>query len=347
MDDSLDVAAVAWEQGRLVLLDQRKLPGAEEYLVIEELGQAVEAIADLVVRGAPAIGITAAYACVLAARQRVEKPGGPWRALLGQDLARLRAARPTAVNLAWAVERMSHLIDQVPAGELEARLLREARQIHQEDLQGNQAMGEFGGRLIDPGSGVLTHCNAGALATGGYGTALGVIRWAWAHQRLDRVYADETRPWLQGARLTAWELARSGIPVTLIADSAAASVMRQGRVSWVVVGADRITANGDVVNKIGTYSLAVLARAHGVGFMVAAPRSTFDLATATGTGVEIESRPGDEIWAATGARSVTPGVTILNSVFDVTPADLVDAIVTEAGVLRPPFPPSIAGLFPG
>lgn len=337
MTDELGVQAVAWADDRLILLDQRKLPDKEEYLHIDSVTGAIQAIADLVVRGAPAIGITAAYASVLAARDRLSSEGEHWAQDLRRDLLALRNARPTAVNLAWAVDRMASLIDEVPSQELVPALLARAVEIHQADIRGNRRMGELGGSLIQAGSGVLTHCNAGALATGGYGTALGVIRWACANGRVNRVFADETRPWLQGARLTAWELARSGIPVTLIADSAAATLMREGSVQWVVVGADRITANGDVINKIGTYSLAVLARALGAKFMVAAPSSTIDFATANGAQVPIEERQGQEIWAATGSTSVPRGVQILNRVFDVTPANLVDVIVTERAVLMPPL----------
>lgn len=344
MTRSTDIEPVRWQDWRLVLLDQRLLPAREEYLEIKTVEQAARAIFDLVVRGAPAIGVTAAYAVVLAARNRLESSAANWRELLEQDLDGLARARPTAVNLAWAVESMRGVIDRTDPEALVPALLEKAVQIHTEDIDANHRMGELGAAEMAPGSGVLTHCNAGALATAGYGTALGVIRSGWNAGKISQVFADETRPWLQGARLTAWELSRSAIPVTVITDSAAATVMREGRVQWVVVGADRVTANGDVINKIGTYSLAVLARAHGVRFMVVAPTSTIDPATATGDNVAIESRDPGEIWSSTGAAEVPPGVTVQNRVFDVTPAEWVDMIVTEKGVLRAPFGPAIAGL---
>jgi methylthioribose-1-phosphate isomerase len=344
MENEADIQPVIWRNDTLVLLDQRLLPGREEFLILDSVEQATAAISELVVRGAPAIGVAAAYAVVLAARQRLAEKGAHWRVSLAEDLDRLAAARPTAVNLAWAVRRMRECMDRLPESALVQGLLEEARSIHREDIDANHQLGDAGAALIQPGSAVLTHCNAGALATGGYGTALGVVRSAWRQGRLTEVYADETRPWLQGARLTAWELAHSGIPVTVITDSAAATIMREGRVSWVVVGADRITANGDVVNKIGTYSLAVLARAHGIGFMVAAPVSTLDLNTDSGDLVPIEIRDPAEIWAATGSDHLPAGIGISNRVFDVTPADLVDAIVTEKGVLKAPYGPAIAGL---
>ncbi|MCJ7558958.1 MAG: S-methyl-5-thioribose-1-phosphate isomerase [Gammaproteobacteria bacterium] len=347
MGNTGNIQPVKWLNDSLVLLDQRRLPASEELLVLETVEEVTRAITDLVVRGAPAIGIAAAYGVVLAARSRLAEGDRQWRSLLARDLERLAAARPTAVNLAWAVGRMRACMVDVPESGLLARLLGEAHLIHKQDVDANHRMGVLGAALIDPGSGVLTHCNAGALATGGYGTALGVIRSAWDTGKLTRVFADETRPWLQGSRLTAWELARSGIPVTVIADSTAATVMRDGLVQWVVVGADRITANGDVINKIGTYSLAVLARAHGVRFMVVAPTSTIDLGTASGEQVPIEVRDRAEIWAATGSNNVPLGVEILNRVFDVTPAELISAIVTEKGVLTPVFGPGIESLGKG
>ncbi|MCW8844600.1 MAG: S-methyl-5-thioribose-1-phosphate isomerase [Gammaproteobacteria bacterium] len=347
MGNAGNIQPVQWRNDSLVLLDQRRLPAREEVLVLETVEEVTRAITDLVVRGAPAIGIAAAYGVVLAARSRLAEGDRQWRSLLCGDLELLAAARPTAVNLAWAVARMRACMVDVPESELLARLLDEACAIHAEDVAANQRMGMLGAALIDPGSGVLTHCNAGALATGGYGTALGVIRSAWHAGKLTRVFADETRPWLQGSRLTAWELARSEIPVTVIADSAAATLMREGRIQWVVVGADRVAANGDVINKIGTYSLAVLARAHGVRFMVVAPTSTIDLDTASGEQVPIEVREWTEIWAATGSDKPPQGVDVLNRVFDVTPAELISAIVTEKGVLAPVSGPGIESLQKG
>ena len=345
MENSENIEPVKWCNDTLVLLDQRRLPAKEEFLVLETVEEVARAIIDLVVRGAPAIGIAAAYGVVLAARARLAEGDGQWRLLLAQDLERLAAARPTAVNLAWAVERMRACMAGVPESEISTRLLDEARAIHEEDIKANHRMGALGAALIEQGSGVLTHCNAGALATGGYGTALGVIRSAWAAGKIARVFADETRPWLQGTRLTAWELARSGIPVSVIADSAAATLMREGLVQWVVVGADRITANGDVINKIGTYSRAALARAHGVRFMVVAPTSTIDLHTASGAEIPIEVRDATEIIQCHGVNIGTAETSAYNPVFDITPAHLVDVLVTEKGAIERPDTVKIARLF--
>ena len=284
------IRAVAWEDDRLLLLDQRLLPTQQQYLSLERVTPVAVAIRDMVVRGAPAIGIAAAYGVVLAAREHYAEAPGTWRRAIEADLALLADARPTAVNLCWALSRMRALLADLH-GDPVPRLLEEARRIHEEDIAANRRMGELGAELIEGPCGVLTHCNTGSLATGGYGTALGVIRSAYAAGKLERVYADETRPWLQGARLTAWELVQDHIPVTLIADAAAAHLMRQGKVKWVIVGADRIAANGDVANKIGTYQLAVSARFHGVGFMVVAPTSTVDLAVRNGGGYLSSSAP--------------------------------------------------------
>lgn len=327
--------AIEWRQGRLVLLDQRRLPDEEVFVALAEVDAVATAIRDMVVRGAPAIGIAAAYGVVLAARGR-RVGGGVDRHRLDADLDRLILARPTAVNLAWAVERMRGLIATTSDSELDVRLLAEARALHAADVAANRRIGELGAGLVDEPGSVLTHCNAGALATGGYGTALGVIRSAFATGRVDRVYAGETRPWLQGARLTAWEMVQAEIPVSLIPDGAAAWLMRQGAIRWVIVGADRITANGDVVNKIGTYSLAVNARQHGVQFMVAAPTSTIDPQLASGAQVPIEFRDASELLAFSGQPVAAVGAEAWNPVFDMTPAALVDAIVTEAGVVRRP-----------
>lgn len=330
------INAVAWVDGRLVLLDQRLLPGQEAHVYCATSAEAAEAIRLMVVRGAPAIGIAAAYGAVLAAREAwLEDPAG-WQTAIQPRLATLAAARPTAVNLAWAVRRMEACCAGIAAGDPEPVLIAEARAIHEEDRVANRRMGEFGAELIAAGSCVLTHCNAGALATGGYGTALGVIRTAYGQGRLKQVYAAETRPWLQGARLTAWELLRDGIPVTLITDGSAAYLMQQGRVQWVIVGADRITANGDVANKIGTLSHAIAARYHGVRFMVAAPISTIDLVTPDGARIEIEQRAAREVTEFAGQALAPKGCDAFNPVFDVTPAVLVDALVTERGVILRP-----------
>jgi methylthioribose-1-phosphate isomerase len=337
------IRAVEWQDGHIRLIDQRLLPGKLEHLTLQTLPEAVRAIRDMAVRGAPAIGITAAYAVVLAAHARyIENPDN-WQAALEPDLRMLAEARPTAVNLRWAVERMRAFSTTLSGDPLPA-LLAEAQRIHSEDIAANHRMGELGAALIEPGSGVLTHCNTGALATGGYGTALGVVRAAYAAQHLNAVYADETRPWLQGARLTAWELLQEGIPVTLLADSAAALLLKQGRVQWVIVGADRIAANGDVANKIGTYSAAIAARYHGVKFMVVAPTSTVDMATRDGTAIPIEQRTASEVLMAGGTRIAPDGAHAWNPAFDVTPAGLIDAIVTERGVVLQPTGEKMAAL---
>ena len=338
------IQAVQWRDDGLVLLDQRKLPREEAYLSVPDLDAAVEAIRDMVVRGAPAIGIAAAYGVVLAARGRRGDGDRVARDELSADLDRLILARPTAVNLAWAVERMRRLLDVTPDEDLDEVLLAEARAIHEADVRANRRIGQLGAGLIDRPCSVLTHCNAGALATGGYGTALGVVRSAFGAGRIERVYAGETRPWLQGARLTAWEMVKAGIPVSLIPDGAAASLMRQGLIRWVIVGADRITANGDVVNKIGTYSLAVNARYHGVKFMVAAPNSTIDPDLESGGEVPIEFRDAREVLDFSGRAVAAEGAEAWNPVFDMTPVELVDAIVTESGVVTEPAGKGVLGL---
>jgi methylthioribose-1-phosphate isomerase len=338
------VRAVEWVEGRIRLIDQRVLPGRFEHVYIDNLPDAARAIHDMVVRGAPAIGITAAYAVVLAAHDRHAEDASSWREAIAPDLDLLAQARPTAVNLRWAVEHMRALIATLPAGDPAPRLLAEASRIHAEDIAANRRMGELGAALIAPGSGVLTHCNTGALATGGYGTALGVVRAGFAAGRIAQVYADETRPWLQGARLTAWELVQEGIPATLIADSAAPYLMKQGRVRWVIVGADRIAANGDTANKIGTYMTAVAAQHHGVKFMVVAPTSTVDLNTPDGSAIPIENRSEMEVLAYGGTRVAPEGAHAWNPAFDVTPAELIDAIVTEKGVVERPTREKMAAM---
>jgi methylthioribose-1-phosphate isomerase len=338
------IRAVEWTNAGLKLLDQRLLPQREEYLSFDTVAGVAQAIRDMVVRGAPAIGIAAAYGVVLAARERHRHDGKNWARTIETDLALLNAARPTAVNLAWAIARMRGSIDASANADPVPALLAEAQRIHAEDIAANHAMGRFGAELIAPGSSVLTHCNTGALATGGYGTALGVVRAGTAAGRIVHTYANETRPWLQGARLTAWELMQEGIPMTLIADGAGAYLMQQGKVQWVIVGADRVAANGDVANKIGTYMTALAARHHGVRFMVVAPTSTIDLATPSGASIPIEQRPAAEV-VAYGDRRVTPeGVVAWNPAFDITPAALIDALVTERGVVLAPDRAKIAAL---
>lgn len=336
--------AIVWRDDQLFLLDQRALPTETRFVVCQTAAETARAITDMVVRGAPAIGVTAAYGVVLSAREHFHHQPTDWREGVEQDLKLLAAARPTAVNLFWALERMHRLmatldqLDPVPA------LLVEAQRIQREDVAANQAMGELGAALIEAQTNVITHCNAGALATGGYGTALGVVRSAHAAGKIGRVYADETRPWLQGSRLTAWELQQSGIPVTVQADNVAASLMARGDIGWVIVGSDRIAANGDVCNKIGTYSLAVLARHHGVRFMVAAPTSTIDMRVASGADIPIEERAPDEVLSCGGTRVAPHNAEAHNPVFDVTPAALVDVIVTERGVIERPDAEKIAAL---
>ncbi|MDB6443514.1 MULTISPECIES: S-methyl-5-thioribose-1-phosphate isomerase [Pseudomonas] len=341
------VKAIDWRNGYLYLLDQRVLPFEENWIAYDSAAGVAEAIRSMVVRGAPAIGISAAYGVVLAARARFAE-GGDWRAALEADLALLAESRPTAVNLFWALDRMRdrlvRLKDHVePLAALEA----EAIAIHESDREANLTMAQLGVDLIRRHQGnaqaILTHCNTGALATGGFGTALGVIRGAFLEGMVERVYADETRPWLQGSRLTAWELANEGIPVTVNADSAAAHIMKTKGVTWVIVGADRITANGDVANKIGTYQLAVCAMHHGVRFMVVAPSSTIDMSLASGDDIPLEERDGRELLEVGGKR-VGADADAFNPVFDVTPADLIDAIVTEKGIVERPDTAKLAQL---
>jgi methylthioribose-1-phosphate isomerase len=327
------IRAVQWLGDHLRLLDQRLLPAEEKWIDCRDEASVFHAIKDLAVRGAPAIGIAAAWGVVLASK------GGQ---SLDQALAHLRSARPTAVNLMWALDRMKA---RIAAGADAAALECEAQAIQDEDLAANRHMGELGAALIAPGSAVMTHCNTGSLATSGYGTALGVIRSGVAAGRIHQVYAGETRPWQQGARLTMWELVRDGIPAKLIADSAASHLMKAGQVKWVIVGADRIAANGDTANKIGTYQLAIAARHHGVKFMVVAPSSTVDMATASGDHIEIELRDAAELLSVAGRRTVVDGAEAWNPVFDVTPANLIDAIVTERGVIENPTTERMRAVF--
>lgn len=329
------IRPIRWTGNALELLDQRKLPFTVEHLSCRDSDAVASAIRDLVVRGAPAIGIAAAWGTVLAAQAVVAADGAQAAQAIEPALQRLNAARPTAVNLAWALARMRTVL-QGAGSDWRARLAQEAHTIADEDLEANRAMGQAGAALIAPGSGVLTHCNTGSLATSGFGTALGVIRAGVAMGRIARVFATETRPWNQGARLTVWELQQDGISPTLIADSAAAHLMQGGQVQWVIVGADRICANGDVANKIGTLSLAVAARQFGARTMVVAPSSTVDLGTPDGSAIHIEERDPRELLESAGQRVAAPGVSAWNPVFDVTPAELVDVIVTEKGVIEKP-----------
>jgi methylthioribose-1-phosphate isomerase len=348
-------AALRWcgdAAGHLEVLDQTLLPSRLEHVACRDVPAVVEAIRALRVRGAPAIGIAGGYGVVIAAGEAVRAGQDP-EAARAHVLARgeeLACARPTAVNLRWAVDRVIAALDGLPvaaaASELAAALLAEACDIHEEDRRLCAAIGRHGAPLL-PEGGVLTHCNTGALATGGIGTALGAITTAWESGRRLAVFADETRPLFQGARLTAWELLARGIPVTVLVDGAAGHLLATGRVASCIVGADRITAGGDVANKIGTYALAVLARAHGVPFFVAAPSSTFDLAIDSGADIPIEERAAAEVLAPLGVPAAPAGAAAFNPAFDVTPAALVTAIVTERGVVRPVTRERIAAVLAG
>ncbi|MFN3713044.1 MAG: S-methyl-5-thioribose-1-phosphate isomerase [Alcanivoracaceae bacterium] len=328
----IESPAIRWHGDRLELLDQRTLPLETRWLSLDNADDTAHAIRDMVVRGAPAIGITAAYAVVLAARQLGARAN---RETLAPAFAVLAASRPTAVNLFWALERMRALCD-IDGEALLARMAAEAVQIHEDDRAMNHRLAAFGVALLPADKRVYTHCNTGALATGGHGTALGIIRSAWAARRITGVVAGETRPWMQGARLTSWELLQDNIPVTLVVDSAAGHVFKGGDIGAVIVGADRITANGDTANKIGTYNLAVLAKHHGIPFIVAAPLSTIDPQLASGDAIDIEERAAAEVRSIQGIPVAPDSVPVFNPAFDVTPAELISAIVTEHGVIERP-----------
>ncbi len=339
------VRAVELRDGAVHLLDQRVLPGTIRYEVCTTARAVAEAITAMVVRGAPAIGVTAAYGAVLAVKAAYEKAPDRWRREVAADLALLRLSRPTAVNLAWALDVMERVMAEDGEEKPVARVEAEARRLHADDIAANRRMGAYGAALLPPKARVLTHCNTGALATGGFGTALGVVRSAAAGRGIAMVYADETRPWLQGARLTAWELIEEGLPVTLLADSAAAALLRTGTIQAVLVGADRIAANGDTANKIGTYGLAVLARHHGVPFYVVAPLSTIDRHCPDGLSIPIEERSPQELLQCQGISHSPATAKAWNPVFDVTPASLIDALITEDGVVERPSARTIEGLF--
>jgi methylthioribose-1-phosphate isomerase len=334
------ISPVRWEGDRLVLLDQTRLPSEEIERAYTSWTEVAEAIRSLVVRGAPAIGVTAAFGVALAARESRAIAFDGLLADVETAIKGLAATRPTAVNLFWALERMRRCcLDQrtLPLDALKGRLVQEAQAVLDEDVAANRAMGLHGVALVPDGARILTHCNAGALATAGYGTAGGVIRAAHAQGKVQLVWVDETRPVLQGARLTAWECVKEGIPHRVISDAAAASVMARGEVDLVVTGADRIAANGDTANKIGTYGLAVLARHHGIPFYVAAPFSTIDPALPSGDLIPIEERDASEIRGFAGRQIVPAASPVFNPAFDVTPAALITAIITERGVCRPPY----------
>lgn len=335
-------APLWWEDGALCLLDQTGLPHDVRTIRCTSWEEVAEAIRALRVRGAPAIGIAAAYALVLAAQAHAQRPSGDPLDALRRAAAALRATRPTAVNLAWALDRMLAIAEtwEGPVG-LPQRLLAAADALARADVETNRRIGEHGAELMPTGARVMTYCNTGMLATAGYGTAFGVLRRAHEGGRGIHVIACETRPVLQGARLTAWELLRAGIPATLITDNAAGALMRGSGVDMVIVGADRIAANGDVANKVGTYTLAVLAHRHGIPFYVAAPLSTVDLATPSGAEIPIEERPPGEIVTLGGVRVAPDAIAVRNPAFDITPHDLVTAIITDAGVVRPPYEPGL------
>ena len=337
--------AIRWKGTALALLDQTRLPVEEVWDDYTDYRAVAEAIRRLVVRGAPAIGISAAYAVCLAALEHQDRPGD-FRPGLEASLETLAASRPTAVNLFWALDRMRGVLEAqgwtpqaIPA------LIREAEAIHREDIAMNRKMGKHGASLVPKGARILTHCNAGAIATGGYGTALGVVRAAHAAGHVAMVYCDETRPLLQGARLTAWELVKDGIPATLITDGMAASLMAQGKIDLVFLGCDRMAANGDFANKIGTYSVAVLAQYHGIPFYTVLPSSTIDLTIPDGKHIVIEERSPEEVTHFAGVQTAPEGVGVYNPAFDVTPHQLLTGIVTEKGVIHPPFREKLEALF--
>src|SRR3954452_14836969 len=343
------IPTLTWTPEGVRFIDQTRLPLEERYVLATNYEQVADVIVTMVVRGAPAIGVSAAYGVALGAIGSNAATIEAFVPEFEQICARLASTRPTAVNLFWAIDRMKGLFGKLssrhaPMPEVKEKLLSEAHAMYDEDIAACKAMGAFGSALLPQEGGVLTHCNAGALATCGYGTALGVIRAAVEKGKQIHVYADETRPFLQGARLTAWELMADGIPTTVICDNMAASLMRAGRIQAVVVGADRIAANGDVANKIGTYGVAVLAKEHGIPFYVAAPWSTIDLATKTGADIPIEQRSPSEVTHHAGKQLTPNHVGVWNPAFDVTPAKYVTAIITERGVLRAPYPESLERL---
>jgi len=343
------IKTIEWTDEGVRMIDQRKLPTIEEYPVFRTYEEVAEAIRVMVVRGAPAIGVAAAMGVALGIRRSKAETSEQLRADFETITSTLAATRPTAVNLFWAIERMKLTFTRAiksnsSRSTIERLLIDEAKAIYEEDIDNNRRMGRFGADLLPQSGTILTHCNAGALATAGYGTALGVIRAAIEGGKRLKVLADETRPFLQGARLTAWELWKDNIDVRVISDNMSGSFMRQGLVDAVIVGADRIAGNGDVANKIGTYTVAVLARQHEIPFYVAAPLSTFDLSIPDGSHIPIEQRTPDEVTHIGGTRVVPDGVAVFNPAFDVTPNEFVTAIVTEVGVARPPYTESLARL---
>jgi len=344
------IKTVFWKNNTVVMIDQNALPLCERQVVCSDYRQVISAIKDLTVRGAPAIGVAAAMGAALGAQTIASEPTGKFQKKFNAICDEIAKARPTARNLFWALERMKkHLDEAIISGKknLALELAAEAKRICAEDIEINKQMGRHGCELFSDGDNVLTHCNAGALATAGYGTALGVIRAVREQGKKLHVYVDETRPVLQGARLTAWEMKKEKIPATLITDNMAGFLMKQGKIDKIIVGADRIAVNGDTANKIGTYSLAVLAKAHRIPFYIAAPLSTFDFSLKTGAAIPIEERHADEVTRFRGVQSAPLGMKVYNPAFDITPARLISAIITEKGILTRPYTTAIARLREG
>src|ERR1700738_895782 len=341
------IQTLEWTHQGVRFIDQTKLPTEEIYVTCKTPEQVADVIRTMVVRGAPAIGVAAAMGIALAVKNSKAETAGDLKRDFDQACDLIGKTRPTAVNLFWAIRRMQEKLERIrirPIPQIKQTLIEEAQRMHAEDIAANQAMGRHGATLMPSEGGVLTHCNAGALATAGYGTALGVIRAAVEQGKKIHVYADETRPFLQGSRLTAWELKKDGIPTTVISDNMAGAIMSQGKIGAIVVGADRIAANGDVANKIGTYTVAVLAKEHGMPFYVAAPISTVDLDTADGSGIPIEQRDSKEVTHIGGRQMVPAGVEVENPAFDVTPSNYITAIITEKGIARAPYADSLRKL---
>ena len=341
------IHTLEWTDNGVSFIDQTKLPTEEVYVVCTTYQQVADVIRNMVVRGAPAIGVAAGMGIALGVNNSKAETVGELKKDFDKICKAIGETRPTAVNLFWAIRRMKDKFEMLrvhPIDQIKQALIEEAQRMHAEDIAANQAMGRHGATLLPSSGGVLTHCNAGALATAGYGTALGVIRAAVEQGKRIHVYADETRPFLQGSRLTAWELMKDGIPTTVISDNMAGAMMMQGKIGAIVVGADRIAANGDVANKIGTYTVAVLAKEHGIPFYVAAPISTVDLDTPDGSGIPIEQRSSKEVTHIAGKQMVPDGVQIENPAFDVTPAKYVAAIITERGVAKAPYQESLKRL---
>src|SRR4051794_37872635 len=341
------IQTLEWTDQGVRFIDQTKLPTEEVYVTCTTHQQVAEVIRNMVVRGAPAIGVAAAMGIALGINNSKAETTGDLKRDLDQICDLIGKTRPTAVNLFWAIRRMQEKFERIrirPIPQIKQELIEEAKRMHAEDIAANQAMGRHGATLMPGEGGVLTHCNAGALATAGYGTALGVIRAAVEQGKKIHVYADETRPFLQGSRLTAWELMKDGIPTTVISDNMAGSMMKQGKIGAIVVGADRIAANGDVANKIGTYTVAILAKEHGIPFYVAAPISTVDLACTDGSEIPIEQRNGREVTHLAGKQIAPDGVKVENPAFDVTPNKYIAAIITERGVVKAPYGESLKNL---